>query len=1047
MKRSFLPWFVLGIFVFLFGLTVAGNAENYSTTKAVFEELKADYPGVRIYEEGGFITRVYGRAFGSGSGPVDAAEQFKENYAGLFNVGPDELNPESILFDGRHTQPVMNIKDTGEYKFTLVYYSQYRDEIPVFRSDLRLLVRNEPGYPLVLAASALRDLTDFTVPAGVTANPALARSAAMSFSSGLDNVSEPRLTIWAGINDMEVAPAVAMEITADNGMEATQDYEKWLLLVDAFTGEILYSEDLILDVDVTGNVSGMATDSSRADICDPEEPTPLPYARVYIQGGSTVYADENGDFVIPNDGDEPVTVISNIRGEWFRVFNSSGGDAQLSDTVTPPGPINFLHNEENTSEYNRAEVNAYVHSNVVRDFTLAYCDTFPVIDNQTGFRVNVNISQNCNAFYDGYSINFYTSGGGCPNTAFSTVVHHEYGHHLVNVGGSGQGQYGEGMGDVMGVLITDDPHLAYGWNINNCDGYMRSADNNFQYPCSGEIHYCGQLISGCVWSTRNELEITNPDDYIDIISNLVVNSILVHQGDMITPSITIDYLTLDDDDGNIWNGTPHGMEIITGFAIAHNMDPGIGVQIVHTPLVDIEDSTATLAVYADVTSFFSMEDGSVSAYYTTGGEFTEIEMVNTSGDTYYGEIPTPPYETTVSYYIEGIDGTGQSATAPENAPDSLYSFFFGTDVIPPTITFVEGPPNTVNLFGPYGPFIIIARDNLGIDESEVILHYRVNDEAESEIALEPTYNEDEYGLDWLDLERQLNSGDIVNYYFTALDEAGDPNMGRLPESGDFELLMADAETFEDFEEFGIDRWITEGAWMLSDQHSHSGDYSMVFSDPSYPNNADDLAYMDFGYDLSPYTAASITIYHKNLIRPGDTCFVVISGDGGQAWTTVGSITGLVGPGFVFNEFDISPALNPNDHDYRVGFRFVSDASDNWAGLFLDDIGWGIGPMTGVDEFVAELPTELSLNQNYPNPFNPQTNISFALANDSHVSLDVYDLLGRRVVRLIDEKMNVGSYTITWDGRDAVGNEISSGIYFYRLSTEQGVRQEKMTLLR
>lgn len=1046
MKRSLSICFFVTVLVFLFGLAVAGNAENYSTPKAVFEELNANYPGVRVYEEGGFITRVYGRAFGSGSSPVDAAEQFKESYTGLFNVGPDELNPESILSDGRHTQPVMYNRDTGDYKFTLVYYSQYRDGIPVFMSDLRLLVRNEPGYPLVMAASALRDLIDFTVPAGVTANPGLAQSAATSFSSGLNNFSEPRLTIWAGINDMEVAPAVAMEFTADNEMEATQDYEKWLLLVDAFTGEILYSEDLILNVDVTGNVSGMATDSSRADICDPEEPTPLPYARVYIQGGYTVFADENGDFVIPNDGDEDVTVISNIRGEWFRVFNASGGNAELSETVTPPGPIDFMHNEENTSEYNRAEVNGYVHANVVRDFTLRFNPQYPVIENQTSWPVNVNISDNCNAYYNGESINFYTSGGGCPNTAFSTVVHHEYGHHLVEVGGSGQGQYGEGMGDVMGVLITDDPHLAYGWNINNCDGYMRSADNNIQYPCSGGIHACGRLISGCVWSTRNELAITNPDDYIDILSNLAVNSILVHQGDMITPSITIDYLVLDDDDDNIWNGTPHGMEIINGFAIAHNMDPGIEVQITHTPLADIEDPAATLDIYADVTSFFSMEDGSVSVYYTTGGDFEEIELVNTSGDTYYGEIPTPPYESTVSYYIEGVDGAGQSATVPESAPDSLYSFFFGTDAIPPTITLIEGPPNTVNLFGPYGPFIITARDNLEIDESEVILHYRVNDEAESEIALEPTYNEDEYGLDWLDLERQLNSGDIVNHYYTALDEAGSPNMGRLPESGDFELLMADAETFEDFEDFGIDRWNTEGDWRLSYDHHRSDSSSMIFGEP-YPNNADDLAYMDFGYDLSPYTAASITVYHKNLIRDGDTCFVMISGDGGQAWTTVGSITGIAGPGFVFSEFDISTALNPNDHDYRVGFRFVSDASNNWTGIFLDDIGWGIGPMTGVDEFVAELPTELSLNQNYPNPFNPHTNISFALANDSHVSLDVYDLLGRRVVRLIDEKMNAGSYTITWNGRDAVGNETSSGIYFYRLSTEQGVRQEKMTLLR
>jgi len=98
------------------------------------------------------------------------------------------------------------------------------------------------------------------------------------------------------------------------------------------------------------------------------------------------------------------------------------------------------------------------------------------------FPVNVNIASYCNAYYDYESINFFRAGGGCPNTAFSTVIHHEYGHHLVAMAGSGQGQYGEGMGDVMGVLITDDPGLAYGF-YGDCDAPLRNASNDIQYPC------------------------------------------------------------------------------------------------------------------------------------------------------------------------------------------------------------------------------------------------------------------------------------------------------------------------------------------------------------------------------------------------------------------------------------------------------------------------------------------------------------------------------------------------------------------------------------
>ena len=84
--------------------------------------------------------------------------------------------------------------------------------------------------------------------------------------------------------------------------------------------------------------------------------------------------------------------------------------------------------------------------------------------------------------------------------------------------------------------------------------------------CGLEEHDCGNLLAGCVWSTRNELEITEPTDFLDIISSLSVNSIFLHTGTGINPLITIDFLTLDDDDAEILNGTPHYDEINAGFS-------------------------------------------------------------------------------------------------------------------------------------------------------------------------------------------------------------------------------------------------------------------------------------------------------------------------------------------------------------------------------------------------------------------------------------------------------------------------------------------------
>lgn len=76
-------------------------------------------------------------------------------------------------------------------------------------------------------------------------------------------------------------------------------------------------------------------------------------------------------------------------------------------------------------------------------------------------------------------------------------------------------------------------------------------------------------MSGCVWDLRNQLLSTHPATYRDILSSLTINSILLHTGTAINPAITIDFLTLDDDDANINNGTPHYAQIAAAFGAQH----------------------------------------------------------------------------------------------------------------------------------------------------------------------------------------------------------------------------------------------------------------------------------------------------------------------------------------------------------------------------------------------------------------------------------------------------------------------------------------------
>jgi hypothetical protein len=92
-------------------------------------------------------------------------------------------------------------------------------------------------------------------------------------------------------------------------------------------------------------------------------------------------------------------------------------------------------------------------------------------------------------------------------------------------------------------------------------------------------------------------------------------------------------------------------------------------------------------------------------------------------------------------------------------------------------------------------------------------------------------------------------------------------------------------------------------------------------------------------------------------------------------------------------------------------------------------------------------TKYDLSQNYPNPFNPQTTIAFSLKNRGHVSLNVYNVAGELVRTLVNEERGAGSHKKEWDGRDNAGQEVSSGVYFYKLVANSFSQTKKMVLLK
>jgi hypothetical protein len=633
-------------------------------------------PQAAFYEANpGEITTVYNGPLGVGQSARASADAFVAANAGLFGVDPGDLVPGSIAGPGHEVIPVMHNGD-GTYKFTLFSYLQQVNGVPVFRADLRVLVRNEPGYPVVLAKSALARLEDFGVNAAAVTPWAIqtARNNATMRFPGMLRFTAPETIVWAGQDGKPDRARLATTFIGQAFTAASPRYMKQRIVADAVTGQILFTENQIIHFDVSGKATGMATPGKKADPCENEVETPLPYLGVWI-AQEKVFADKDGNFLIPNQGITPVVVEAELAGKYFRthIGSSSGVVAEAqSKSVIPPGSTKFIFNEANNDQTKRGGVNAYYNANVARDFLLAINPEYPTITSQLDWPVNVNVAGTCNAFYDGASINFFLAGDGCPNTAYSDVVWHEYGHHIVNRAGSGQGQYGEGFSDTVGVLISDEPILGYGFQ-GNCAAGIRTAVNNIQYPCDGPIHDCGQLFSGCVWETRNELLALDPTNYRKIINDLTMNSVLLHQGTLITPQITIDFLTLDDDDGTILNGTPHYPQISKGFG-EHNMDaPPLGMVAFFyakdKPQVIKPSQTFKMPVLVTPVVSSPVPATGKLVYNINGGEFQTVDMIVTGNNEYLAEFPAANCTDIINWYVQVTTTPGAKlATDPSTAP-------------------------------------------------------------------------------------------------------------------------------------------------------------------------------------------------------------------------------------------------------------------------------------------------------------------------------------------------------------------------------------------
>jgi hypothetical protein len=133
---------------------------------------------------------------------------------------------------------------------------------------------------------------------------------------------------------------------------------------------------------------------------------------------------------------------------------------------------------------------------------------------------------------------------------------------------------------------------------------------------------------------------------------------------------------------------------------------------------------------------------------------------------------------------------------------------------------------------------------------------------------------------------------------------------------------------------------------------------------------------------------------------------------------------------------VTDAINGKVEMANIDFTFkpkIRRGCLRYAALELDE--------TGV------LPQAFLLNQNYPNPFNPETNIEYSVATEGDVTIDVFNVLGQKVKTLVSEYKSAGTYSVRWDGTNHNGENVPSGVYFYRMVTEGFSQTNKMIMLR
>ena len=581
-------------------------------------------------------------------------------------------------------------------------FDQYYRGLPVIdgRADIRI---NMSGVVAMLGSRAWPIAVNFnTVPAvGELVAVAAAWQAVGADPTNVPQpapAGRPRLVIWGDTSATAATPVfLAWEVPISNvnaqGVGPIGRY-----YVDAQTGAVLSFHNDKHECGMAGCSTTTHAVNATAKVTAPPVlttvtlmgwtnvgidafaalvNTPLPGVVLNVPGVGTVTTNNNGQFTIDIAAAVNITVGA-LDGRHHNPI--SGANAPAGVFAVNPGvntTIQLLTAAATTNE--SAHTNLTYWIDRTNEYGRSILGNSAQFTTASAISVTANIASTCNAYYTGNTINFYQAGGGCSNTAFSTVAAHEWGHGIdERYGGifnSNAEGLSEGWGDIWGLFQVDSPLLGSGFQTANVA--LRRGDNAFLYPYSTTSpHGAGQVWMGFAWRLRERLRTAfGTPSAIAISNDIVISSIAANATTRV--DAVREVFIADDDDGNLLNGTPNYAHLSGAANDKAIPFPAIQVgSITHTALTNTAQQVSPRKVTATVTPI-SGSFTQVRLHYN-GGAGNLIRNMHSNGavNGYVAMLPGVSVGA-VSYHIEAVHSTGPIVRFPA-AGEIFYSIDGGT---------------------------------------------------------------------------------------------------------------------------------------------------------------------------------------------------------------------------------------------------------------------------------------------------------------------------------------------------------------------------------